>query len=252
MKLVDYIFIDGVVQSGPPSEVHKEMMELMTHMKSPETGIEVRDRTYHLKTYKNCFIASDMVTWLCRYLNINRRTATRVGIHLQIKGYMNHVCKEHYVSDEHLFFKFENKPIEVVSIPDVIPTQCKYMFEIQEKNILIPSAKVSSEKSNPDTLTPYCKILVEDQIITFKPDYTKKTCIPVRNLPISCHIVVLNEEKIATNKEDLIGHKKFLFEKEGECSTDGWLVKYSSKAVGFIKVTCQCTALEAEGQQRTF
>jgi hypothetical protein len=36
---------------------------LIAAFKNPETGIAVKDRKYHLKTYRQCFVGKDAVNW---------------------------------------------------------------------------------------------------------------------------------------------------------------------------------------------
>ncbi len=40
------------------------MASLIAALKNPETGVTVKDRKYHLKTYRQCFLGKDVVSWL--------------------------------------------------------------------------------------------------------------------------------------------------------------------------------------------
>lgn len=71
-------------------------------------GIEVKDRTWRLRTFKNCFMASEAVDFLVsnNYAK-TRKQAVRLGQALGIVcNVFEHVVKEHEFCDEYLFFRF--------------------------------------------------------------------------------------------------------------------------------------------------
>jgi hypothetical protein len=70
---------------------------------APELAHE--DRSYHLKKYRLCIVAKDMVTWLAQRLDVSRAMATNVGKVLQRLGYIYHVVYEQDFNDDKLFFR---------------------------------------------------------------------------------------------------------------------------------------------------
>jgi Domain found in Dishevelled, Egl-10, and Pleckstrin (DEP) len=64
-----------------------------------------KDRLYHLKKYRECVVASDMVTWLAGRLETSRALAVNAGRVLQRMGYAYHVLYEQDFSDQKLFFR---------------------------------------------------------------------------------------------------------------------------------------------------
>lgn len=64
-----------------------------------------QDRMYHLKKYRECLVASDMVTWLAERLITTREMASSVGKVQQRMGYSYHVVYEKDFSDLKLFFR---------------------------------------------------------------------------------------------------------------------------------------------------
>jgi Domain found in Dishevelled, Egl-10, and Pleckstrin (DEP) len=70
---------------------------------APELAHE--DRSYHLKKYRLCIVAKDMVTWLAQRLDVPRARATNVGKVLQRLGYIYHVVYEQDFNDTALFFR---------------------------------------------------------------------------------------------------------------------------------------------------
>ena len=74
--------------------------------------VDVRDRKYHSKTYKDCFIGSDVVDMLVYRRVVNtRQDAVRLGRYLQteLRLFSHVVAKnKHDFKDEYLFYKFNN------------------------------------------------------------------------------------------------------------------------------------------------
>ncbi|XP_059140453.1 rap guanine nucleotide exchange factor 4-like [Physella acuta] len=68
----------------------------------------IRDRKYHLRTYKRCMVGSEMVDWImsifprvdCRELAVGMFQA------LLEDGALLHVCKQHPFLDKYLFYRF--------------------------------------------------------------------------------------------------------------------------------------------------
>lgn len=74
----------------------------------------VSDRTFHLKSYKKCFTATEFVDWLIEngYTGstvdeaAQRDIGVEIGIALQNGGYIDHVSREHKFKDKPLFFRW--------------------------------------------------------------------------------------------------------------------------------------------------
>jgi len=87
--------------------------ELVSCMSHPASGVEVKDRKYHLKTYKKCFVGSEAVDWLVAKLNlVDREDAVSVGRELMRLQFFSHVCDDSQkFKDAYLFYKFlGNRP----------------------------------------------------------------------------------------------------------------------------------------------
>ncbi|KAL6051712.1 putative Proliferation-associated serine/threonine protein kinase [Balamuthia mandrillaris] len=82
--------------------------DLIDAMSSPATGVSVKDRKYHLKTYKKCFVGREAVDWLVQYLKLEDRVdAVSVGQELLRLKYFRHVVDDDKeFLDEYLFYKF--------------------------------------------------------------------------------------------------------------------------------------------------
>lgn len=70
-------------------------------------GLSIKDRTYHFRTYKICFVASELVDWLVSSGEVETRSAAaELGQMLVDTDFIHHVVDEHYFEDAYLFFRF--------------------------------------------------------------------------------------------------------------------------------------------------
>ena len=62
--------------------------------------VEVRDRSYHFRTYPKCFVANEMATWMVdKGHAADRNEAIKLGRAL-VENYMiEHVCRDHTFKD---------------------------------------------------------------------------------------------------------------------------------------------------------
>jgi len=72
-----------------------------------KTGVNIKDRWYHLKQYKKCFIGSEAVTWIQEHSKLKvRGEAVLLGQKLMDEGLFRHVVEYHQFRDELLFYTF--------------------------------------------------------------------------------------------------------------------------------------------------
>jgi hypothetical protein len=70
-------------------------------------GVEIKTRSYHLRSYYACFIASELVDWLLQNSEATtRQDAVEIGQMLVRADYIHHVVDEHHFEDGYLFFRF--------------------------------------------------------------------------------------------------------------------------------------------------
>jgi len=85
-------------------------------------GLAIKDRSYHLKNYKSCFIASELVEWLISSGEAtDKKQAVELGQLLVNTDYIHHVVDEHNFEDSYLFFRFrqDEPPGYVLQGPSV-------------------------------------------------------------------------------------------------------------------------------------
>ncbi|XP_041365780.1 rap guanine nucleotide exchange factor 4-like isoform X3 [Gigantopelta aegis] len=68
----------------------------------------IRDRKYHLRTYRRCMVGSEMVDWLMQQSSLVHMRNQAVGMWqgLLEEGVVVHVCHQHQFKDKYLFYRF--------------------------------------------------------------------------------------------------------------------------------------------------
>ena len=86
---------------------HEEVDRIAAAARDASSGIEVRDRKYHLKTWKQCFVATDLVKWLItsEYAK-DESEAITLGNELVEHLHIIHVNRDHDFKNEGLFFRW--------------------------------------------------------------------------------------------------------------------------------------------------
>jgi hypothetical protein len=86
--------------------------EFIKEIFDPKTGIEIKDRKYRLKTYPQCFVGSDLVSFIQNLTNCDRNEITKfIQKNIRERCHLvRHVVDEHEFQDEYFFYGF-NKPL---------------------------------------------------------------------------------------------------------------------------------------------
>ncbi|XP_048455368.1 rap guanine nucleotide exchange factor 4 isoform X3 [Rhincodon typus] len=98
----------------------------------------IRDRKYHLKTYKQCCVGTELVDWMIQQTPCVHSRPQAVGMWqvLLEEGVMNHVDQEHNFQDKYLFYRFLDDEQEDVPAPtDEEKKVCEE--ELQETMLLL-------------------------------------------------------------------------------------------------------------------
>eukprot|EP01134_Creolimax_fragrantissima_P000158 CFRG0158T1 len=70
-------------------------------------GVEVNDRRYLLKTYKQVFVGNEAVDTIVKIANVTRAEAVKLGKEMYKQGVFSHVCGDHDFKDSFLFYRFK-------------------------------------------------------------------------------------------------------------------------------------------------
>ena len=72
-----------------------------------EGGLDIKDRKYSSKIYKNCFIGTEFVQWLIRNNHASGiEEAVSIGNKMLDKDFLFHVLRDHKFKNEALFYVF--------------------------------------------------------------------------------------------------------------------------------------------------
>jgi len=72
-----------------------------------EQAIEIKDRKYHFKTYSDCFLGNEFIDYLIKQkISFSVESAIELGNHMIELGLLSHVCRDHLLKYEGLFYRF--------------------------------------------------------------------------------------------------------------------------------------------------
>uniref|UniRef100_A0A8D0GAY9 Rap guanine nucleotide exchange factor 4 n=1 Tax=Sphenodon punctatus TaxID=8508 RepID=A0A8D0GAY9_SPHPU len=79
----------------------------------------IRDRKYHLKTYRQCCVGTELVDWMMQQSPCVHSRTQAVGMWqvLLEEGVLNHVDQEHHFQDKYLFYRFLDDEHEDAPMP---------------------------------------------------------------------------------------------------------------------------------------
>ncbi|XP_074450216.1 rap guanine nucleotide exchange factor 4 isoform X6 [Larus michahellis] len=79
----------------------------------------IRDRKYHLKTYRQCCVGTELVDWMMQQSPCVHSRTQAVGMWqvLLEEGVLNHVDQEHHFQDKYLFYRFLDDEHEDAPLP---------------------------------------------------------------------------------------------------------------------------------------
>jgi len=74
--------------------VEKQYDDLAIRMRDPQNGVEVKDRKWYFRNYKECFVGRELVDWMLKENLANtREKAIQIGRELQKRNYLSHVTR---------------------------------------------------------------------------------------------------------------------------------------------------------------
>jgi hypothetical protein len=99
---------------GPVKDIYANAWRLESDGVNANAALEalhgarelVKDRRYHGKVYRECFIASEAIDWMVANLGMRRSTALATGAFLWRTGRIHHVLREAAFDDGLFYFRF--------------------------------------------------------------------------------------------------------------------------------------------------
>jgi hypothetical protein len=105
-------------------EGSREMIQRLTGttaeavIEEMQKGLSIADRSYRLKTYRQCFLGSDATIWLSKHYKLSEPQALALGNALQGLGLIYHVAHEQPFSNEEFFYRLATS-----KLVDALPMQ---------------------------------------------------------------------------------------------------------------------------------
>lgn len=92
------------IMSDSTTDFDKDLDEIAEKFKS---NVKLSDRSYRLKTYKQCFVGSEAVDYLVQSgATATREDAVLLGNVFMEMHLIEHVLRDHPFKDEYLFYRF--------------------------------------------------------------------------------------------------------------------------------------------------
>jgi hypothetical protein len=108
-------------------ESTREMIQRVTRnsaealIDAMQKGVDISDRTYRLKKYRQCFLSSDATAWLSKQYILSETQSIATGIALQELGLLYHVAHEQAFANEDFFFRLStSKSVDGLPMQQVL------------------------------------------------------------------------------------------------------------------------------------
>ena len=98
-------FVPAAVSVATPAGTLDEATQQLLHNAHIPGGLDIRDRVFHLRTYRECFVGSEAVDWIAQTRDVSREQAVVIGQRLLALGHISHVADEHDFEDANLFYR---------------------------------------------------------------------------------------------------------------------------------------------------
>ena len=82
-----------------------DMTQLAWDVRSA-SGVRVAAQHHRFVRYPDCFIGSELISWICLRHHVTRPTALKIGRLLLRRNVIRHVFDEHDLEDARLFYRF--------------------------------------------------------------------------------------------------------------------------------------------------
>ncbi|GMH32235.1 hypothetical protein BSKO_00069 [Bryopsis sp. KO-2023] len=97
-------------------------------------SIELKDRQYHLKTYKNCFVGMDAVDWMVKEgLADSAESAVELGNRMREQGFFKHVTSGHDFENKELFYHFTEMILDSGELCPTLPQLSREVVRIDRR-----------------------------------------------------------------------------------------------------------------------
>lgn len=96
--------LQALDEKAAPKVGNQDLASLVKAIR--ETSGLIKNNRHKLRVYPKSIFGSELVDWLCDYLNCSREEAVKVGQSLIDAGWLHHTWDKHNFKDEPLLYRF--------------------------------------------------------------------------------------------------------------------------------------------------
>jgi len=132
-------------------------------------NLDIRDRTYVFKTYKSCFLGSDLVDYISKKYQISRSKALVIGEQLRTESLFDHVTRDHKLEDSGNFYRLAGD-----WNPMVLNTNRGWTATVENPSVCVKNSKVvlapllAEHTDEKDGLVDYGKVFADKRFLHFE------------------------------------------------------------------------------------
>jgi hypothetical protein len=115
------------VQISAVKESTREMIQRLTSntaedvINAMQKGLDIRDRTYHLTKFRQCFLGNEATEWISKHYKLSEVNSFAIGTALQDLGLLHHVTHEQRFANEGFFYRLAtSKSVDALPIQQVL------------------------------------------------------------------------------------------------------------------------------------
>ena len=133
-------------------DVESKLKELSEKAEEFKRVVDIRDRPYGVRTYKQCFVGSEAVDRMIESgLAKDREEAVELGQNwMRFLGLFRHVCDDHEFKDKHLFYKFADSHSKTKNkskkLNSAQPTTGRPWYSVRGRDTAIMEGQPMSQK----------------------------------------------------------------------------------------------------------
>jgi hypothetical protein len=114
MSLLDVAFLEVITDYVVHPRIERQLKILLSSAQHPETGVPLKNRTYHLKKFFS-FYGHELVEWIAKKHNTNNEIAVRIAQMMQKRNMITTVGTGKWINDDQSLYQFQEDDETTVS-----------------------------------------------------------------------------------------------------------------------------------------
>src|SRR5689334_6113088 len=93
-SLLLQFYVNSAVSASDAGSEEESLQRICEFLKDPSSGLEIKDRKHHLRTYRQCFVGKDFIDWFITR-GIKREDILVIATKMIEQKFIEHVLQEH-------------------------------------------------------------------------------------------------------------------------------------------------------------